>query len=76
MPDGSWNKRSIRCPFYHHDSLKDKTIVCEGVFDRTQCTHKFRRSGDRRRQMELFCAGSYKTCEIYRAIMDAKYPEE
>lgn len=76
MPDGSWNKREIRCPFYHHDSRKNRTIVCEGIFDRTSCIHKFRRGGDRQQQLELFCADNYRSCEIFRAIMEAKYPED
>ena len=76
MPDGSWNKREIQCPFYKHDSYRDKSIVCEGVFDRSLCVHRFRRGEDRRKQIELFCSDGYKTCEIYRAIMEAKYPEE
>ncbi len=76
MPAGSWKRANIKCPFYVNDKLKDRTITCEGMFDRSQCTHKFRRGSDRLQQMELFCAGSYQKCEIYRAIMEAKYPED
>ena len=76
MPDGSWNQREIKCPFYKHDSRKGRTIVCEGIFDRTRIENIFRRGDDRRKQIELFCAEHYKCCEIYRAIMEAKYPEE
>lgn len=76
MPDGTWKKSDVRCPFYFHDSYRGKTIECEGVFDRSRTITRFRRQRDREQQLTLFCAACYRNCEIYRAIMQAKYPEE
>ena len=76
MPDGSWRKRDAACPFYRHDKEATKEITCEGVFDRSKLTHKFRRQRDREQQLTLFCAADFTKCEIYRAIMEAKYPDD
>ena len=76
MPDGSWRKSDIRCPFYRHDSARYKTITCEGVFDRSRVEHSFRRARDRELQLEIYCAGCYQRCEIYRAVIDARYPDD
>lgn len=76
MPDGSWRKADILCPFFKHDSRRMRTISCEGVFDRSRVTHSFRRDRDWEQQLVLFCCESYRTCEIYRAVMDARYPDD
>lgn len=75
MPDGSWKKAEVKCPFYRHDSRKKKTISCEGVFDRSQLTHAFRRQRDYEKQLTLYCCDAFKYCEICRAVLDARYPD-
>ena len=75
MPDGSWKSVDVRCPFYRHDSPKKRTICCEGIFDRSQLTHSFRRQRDREKQLALYCCDGFRYCEIYRAIIEARYPD-
>ena len=77
MPDGGWNAATMRCPFYKHDSYKHKIIICESILDeKGSSTQRFRRQSDRLRQLECFCAGDYRKCEIYRMILQTKYPDE
>ena len=76
MPDGSRKQSDVLCPFYKDDNAKTRSISCEGVFHRTLIVSKFRRQEDRLQQMRLFCADCYKNCEIFRAVMEAKYPDD
>lgn len=76
MSDGSWLKSAVRCPFYKSDNTKRKSIRCEGVFDRSQVTHTFRRKRDWQQQLTLFCCANYQHCEICHVILMAKYPDE
>ncbi len=66
----------VKCPFYKADKSGDRSITCEGVFDRSICVHRFRRQQEREKQLTLFCTKNYKTCEIYRAVIEARYPED
>ena len=76
MPDGSWKKRDVVCPFYRDDDWKEKRISCEGVFDRSRSAHRFSRRDEYLQQMELFCCGQWEKCEVARMILEAKYPEK
>ena len=76
MPDGSWRQADILCPFYRDDNPRQKTISCEGVFSRASLTNRFQRQREREMQLDIFCADQYRKCEIFRAIMEEKNPED
>ena len=66
----------VKCPFYKSDREKNRSISCEGVFEGSISEHRFRRQRDREKQLRLYCAADYSKCEIYQAIMEAKYPDD
>ena len=66
----------IKCPFYRSMDRKQKKIVCEGLEDQSNVTLGYRRPDAWRRQMGTFCCGRYQACEIYRAIIEAKYLDD
>lgn len=49
---------------------------CEGAFDGANIRLQFGRKEEMQKQMRIFCSDQYKRCEIYRCIMDNKYPGE
>lgn len=62
------------CPFYR--TARDRTVTCESPVPGSQVAHiVFGRQETMIKHMRLFCCDGYKTCEIYRAVMDAKYSE-
>lgn len=63
----------VECPFYLTDNGKNR-IICEGLLPGSQLQSYFRKRKDYRLQAEIFCCGSYKTCEIYDAL-SKKYEE-
>ena len=66
------NQVYVKCPFYRNDD--GKTVVsCEGFVDGSTVKLQYRRKADFKQQMEIFCCDHYKNCEIYRALMEAKY---
>jgi hypothetical protein len=77
MTGSSWKGRSdAQCPFFSADVPKTKRIICEGIVDRSTLTLYFQRKKDYDIQLSVFCCEHYKNCELYRAIMSAKYDEE
>lgn len=75
MAEGSWKRVYVRCPFYLRDELKNRKISCEGVVEGSTLTTTYRRREDYLRRIDEYCCNQYKTCEIYRMLMD-KYKEE
>lgn len=64
MPD-------IQCPFYIADQSRE--IVCEGCGDAESLQLRYRKMIQKKKQLEVFCCGSYQKCEIYRMLMETKY---
>ncbi len=64
----------ILCPFYRmQDSV---SIGCEAPFDGAVIIMRFPTRQEKDRQRGIFCECQYKRCEIYRCIMQNKYPEK
>lgn len=64
----------IKCPFFKSHA---KTVIsCEGLTDDSVIRMVYRSSRGRELQENAFCAGRYEACEIYRAIVCAKYMED
>lgn len=68
-PDG----RSVyaRCPFYRRDDRI--SIGCEGLTDQSTIRQYFGAPEACTIQFETFCSDHYRNCEIYDAIVKAKY---
>lgn len=77
MANGSYKgKTDTQCPFYKFDDQQKMRIVCEGIVEKSNLAWLFKRRRDFNLQMSVFCCEHYKKCEIYRAVMAAKYDEE
>lgn len=64
---------AIRCPFFRKN---EKTVItCEGLTDDSVIRLTYRSKKGREIQKKTFCQSRYENCEIYRAIMGAKYME-
>ena len=72
MASGSYKQVYVKCPFYRQDDNRWK-LVCEGIVDGSTISTNFKHKADLNQQMDIFCCGYYKNCEIYRMLMEAKY---
>lgn len=61
------------CPFFKGQDTVN--ITCEAPFDGPVLRLSFVTKEEKSRQRSIFCECSYKRCEIYRCIMQNKYPE-
>lgn len=77
MPSGSYRRADIECPFYSSDDEKPhkQKILCESPVPGSNLSLFFRKKRDFETQIKLFCCQHYDKCEIYRAVMAAKYEE-
>lgn len=74
MPDSQYGTRRVLCPFWKGQD--PMVIKCESPIDDTTINStRFLLAADQRRQREIFCEHYYKRCEIYRSIMQNRYPE-
>ncbi len=62
----------VVCPFYR--VAGGMFVDCEGPFDGANIRLQFGLKVDKRKQLKIFCCDQYKRCEIYRCIMENKYP--
>lgn len=63
----------LRCPLCL--TVGTRSIQCEGLTDRSTLTQRFSTLEEYRIQMEGFCCGRYQNCELYRAVLQAKYAD-
>lgn len=77
MPSGSYRQTDVRCPFYRYDTEGNGRgyITCEGIIPGSASCRSFLPKADYHRQMKVFCCLHYDRCEIYRAVMAAKYDD-
>lgn len=66
--------RCVVCPFYKKNSKL--TIICEGITDKSNTSQKFYDRQSYLIHRNTFCADRYRNCEIYNAIMLAKYQDD
>lgn len=64
------HEADVKCPFFHW--AKGQTIACEGFYPGAGIVQRFQKIRDAEVQAR-FCCGKYKNCELYRAIMEARY---
>lgn len=67
------NAAMVLCPFFRAHSKTQ--IGCEGMTDGMTIILAFRDSEGLDTQERIFCRQHYERCEIYRAIMAAKYEQ-
>jgi hypothetical protein len=67
------HEADAKCPFFHW--AKGQTIACEGFYPGAGIVQRFQKIRDAEAQVR-FCCGKYKNCELYRAIMEARYAGE
>ena len=67
------HEADAKCPFFHW--AKGQTIACEGFYPGAGIVQRFQKIRDAETQIR-FCCGRYKNCELYRAIMEARYAGE
>lgn len=65
---------NAKCPFFRKDSAL--SIHCEGLIDRSSIVQYYRTAEDCSIQFDTFCSEHYRRCEIYDAIVKAKYLNE
>lgn len=64
----------IWCPFFRaHNST---IIACEGPTDDCVLQLRYRSAEAKKQQQTIFCEGNHRNCEIYRMLMEYKYPKE
>lgn len=78
MPTSRTDTR-VLCPFYQYDEALNRQkaykITCEGIVDGSTLILNYRRKGDFRTQLDVFCCEHFRRCEIYRMLME-KYEEQ
>lgn len=65
----------VRCPFWKR-AKRPREIRCEGLEDGMTIALRFNNEQNFIRHGTTFCCGRYEACEIYRAIVEAKYAED
>lgn len=74
MPKSYFNADAI-CPFYILSQNKPLcTISCEGIKGVRTVKLLFHNKIDKNEYMQDYCANDYKSCQIYRAVIE-KYEE-
>lgn len=63
----------ILCPFWH--CRKQREIHCEGLVQKSEIVLMYSTITDTNVQVNVFCKDHYANCEIYRAVLEARYPE-
>ena len=65
---GVMNDSDARCPFFReHTSM---TIACESPVPGGALRMTFKEQSEKNLQYGAFCCKRYKTCEIYRMVME------
>lgn len=64
----------VRCPLYHKDC--GTRLNCEGITDECTLQLNFRTKTAKDLQIGVFCRDRFQNCELYEAIMKAKYADE
>ena len=64
----------IVCPLYK--SRRTNSISCEGLFPRSTIIHQIDDPREIRTQIDVFCTTHDTNCEIYRAVIAARYMGE
>lgn len=77
MEQVSCRQLEIQCPFFtgKEQSFSGKKILCESPVPGSNLGLYFRQKQEYYDQLRIFCCQHYEKCEIYRAVMAAKYED-
>ena len=75
MPEGSYWKSRVKCPYYRNDNGKN-VIECEGLTPGAHMKSIYRRQKSFLCQIEKFCSERYWCCEICEALDTIKYKDQ
>ena len=75
MPSGSYKQADVLCPFYRYDTNGKGRgyITCEGIIPGSMGCRTLLPKEEYQQQLEVFCCLHFDKCEIYRAVLAAKY---
>ena len=65
-----------QCPFWRKTEQPLRNIGCEGLTDHSWIIPHFDSVGAREQHEMIFCCDHYRKCELYQAVMEAKYAGE
>ena len=71
MPTPAGRSVYACCPFYRKDTRT--AIYCEGLTDESTILQSYRDGRSCAVQFDTFCSRFYERCELYQAIVQAKY---
>jgi hypothetical protein len=63
-----------QCPFWRE--LRGQRVGCEGLTDHCRIILCFDAPETKQQHEEVFCCEHYDYCEIYNAVLEAKYAGE
>lgn len=72
----SYKDVDVKCPFFRFAEDNRKRISCEGITDASTISQTFVSRNDFLKEIEIHCSSRYTYCEIYNAIMEAKYLDD
>lgn len=61
------------CPFFQR--METRSVVCEGIVDKSSLVWRFWTVKDRDIQYRAFCCESYEKCETY-ALLEALHEDD
>ena len=76
MSYDSWKKADMRCPFFRTQNSAARRIGCEGYFHGSTIDHTFQRQRSFEKHLSQFCAGRYRDCPYFKALMKRKYDDK
>lgn len=65
-----------QCPFWRKTEKPNVRLGCEGLTDHSRIILVFETGQEKRQHEDVFCCEHYDYCEIFHAIMEAKYAGE
>ncbi len=66
---GTYLSGFVKCPFYRRDESKTGSLTCEGVLPGSTLKSHFCNRDELEAQIWKYCAGDYRKCPWYRAVM-------
>ena len=71
-----WEDGRIKCPFYKHIDKKNRIISCEPIIPEARTNKQsFLLKSALYNQIDVFCAGEYSHCPVFRSINREVYHE-
>ncbi len=66
----TYEDANVGCPYYNEETAR--TIICEGLMERSTVQQSFVTRGDKMKLKMQFCCTAWKTCPITK-VLNQKY---